>query len=277
MKKVAISTISIILLSACSTTVQTSKVQRSQIVEPSITLETVETKPKIEKEEKYNNIFIQCKQCDNPSRLQHYFNSIDYNLASKTSALLIKDITKGLFKTQDTKLKKEVFFKSIYPLAYRINKEINAEKVYMNNGKNIDKLFKKYKVDNMADLKIRLDNIPVSMIMAQAAIESAYGTSRFAEEGNALFGQWTTNPNGMTPREKPNSKWKVARFKTPLDSTRAYALNVNTNRTYINFRKLRSEGKDPIYGLDKYSQKGSEYIDIIKSVIKSNHLEKFEE
>ncbi|MCT4574864.1 MAG: glucosaminidase, partial [Alphaproteobacteria bacterium] len=81
--------------------------------------------------------------------------------------------------------------------------------------------------------------------------------------------------NGMTPKEKPNSVWKVARFDTPLDSARAYAFNLNTNRSYDKFRKLRAQGKDPIYGLAKYSQKGEEYINIVSSVIKVNNLNKY--
>ena len=213
-----------------------------------------------------------CTNCSNPKELKTYFDSINYIKMSKSDKLIIRDINEGLFQADDRDLKKEVFFKSTYPLAYQVNKEIKLEKRDLAKNRNIAQLMKKYKVDNVADLKVRLGTIPVSIIMAQAAIESAYGTSRFAEEGNALFGQWTTNPNGMTPREKPDSKWKVARFATPLDSARSYALNINTNSTYREFRKLRSEGKDPIDGLGKYSQKGDEYMKILSSIIDNNNL-----
>ena len=80
MKKVVISIVSIILLSACSTTtIQTSKVQQPIIVEPSVVLEQPKITPQIKKDA-YNNVFSQCKQCDTPIRLQEYFNSINYNI-----------------------------------------------------------------------------------------------------------------------------------------------------------------------------------------------------
>ncbi|MCT4575585.1 MAG: glucosaminidase domain-containing protein [Alphaproteobacteria bacterium] len=207
--------------------------------------------------------------------LQKLFNSSDYDIDAKTSNLIISNISKDLFKTKDIKLKKDIFFKTIYPIAYQINKEIEQERYNLDHNKNLVQLMMKYKVKNIEDLRLRLNTIPIPMLLAQAAIESAYGTSRFAEEGNALFGQWTRDKNGMTPKGKPNSLWKVARFDTPLDSARAYAFNMNTNRSYAKFRELRNQGKDPIFGLAKYSQKGEEYINIVNSVIKVNNLNKY--
>jgi Bax protein len=256
-----------LLLSSCSTT--------KLIVVESVEQSIDKTETKQLKESITIKTFDNCNKCSNPLELKAYFNSINYMKEAKNGSLILNTINPGLFKTQDVKLKKDMFFKSIYPIAYQANKEIKIERQDLILEKNIDQLMTKYKVDNIADLKIRLNVLPIPMIMAQAAIESAYGTSRFAEEGNALFGQWTTDPSGMTPREKPDSKWKVARFETPLDSARAYAINVNTHRTYIKLRGLRSKGLDPINGLDKYSQKGTEYIDIINSVIKSNNLNKY--
>jgi Bax protein len=207
--------------------------------------------------------------------LQKLFNSSDYDIDAKTSNLIISNISKDLFKTKDIKLKKDIFFKTIYPIAYQINKEIEQERYNLDHNKNLVQLMMKYKVKNIEDLRLRLNTIPIPMLLAQAAIESASGTSRFAEEGNALFGQWTRDKNGMTPKGKPNSLWKVARFDTPLDSARAYAFNMNTNRSYAKFRELRNQGKDPIFGLAKYSQKGEEYINIVNSVIKVNNLNKY--
>ena len=257
-----------LLLSACSTT-------KEIVVEP-----VDKPKLKIEKseeilEEVKIQTFNNCNECSTPLELMEFFDSIDYETASKDGTLILSQITKNLFVTKDIQLKKEAFFKSIYPLAYQVNKEIKAERLDLDQGKHITKLMKKYKVNSVADLKIRLNTIPIPIIMAQAAIESAYGTSRFAKEGNALFGQWTRDPNGITPREKPDSKWKVAKFNTPLDSTRAYALNINSNKSYFKLRIMRSKGKDPVYGLDKYSQKGKEYIGLVQSVIRINNLEQY--
>lgn len=257
---------SLVLVSACSTSIpKPEPIETSPVV---VQLPVIEEKPK----EKAVSVFQLCDNCSNPEELKAYFDSINYDKVAKSNFLILKNINKGLFSSKNTKVRKDVFFKSIYPLAYKVNKEIEAERKDLLNGKNLDKLKKKYRSDDVADLKARINTIPTTIILAQAAIESAYGTSRFAEEGNALFGQWTTDPKGMTPREKPDSKWKVARFNTPLDSTRAYALNINTHHTYKEFRRLRSAGKDPMDGLGKYSQKGDEYMKILNSIIKNNDL-----
>lgn len=271
-KKHILSILTLVFLSACSNNKQadislteTAKKDNSSIFKTEVQNDAIKTP----------SVFANCADCYNANNLKQYFNSINYNQKSQTEDLIIKQVIKDLFSSKDTRLKKEVFFQSMYPIAHQVNQEIEVEKRDIANGKNIDILMKKYKVDNLTDLKIRVDTIPAPILLAQAAIESAYGTSRFAYEGNALFGQWTTNKNGMSPKERPDSKWKVAKFDTPLDSARSYALNMNTNRTYIKFRKLRSQGLDPVYGLEKYSQKGMEYVNIVNSVIKSNNLEQY--
>jgi len=218
-------------------------------------------------------ILANCQNCNSPQELRAHFEPIDYEKMYKHEELVIRDIHENLFKTHDVKLKKDVFFKAMLPIAHRINEEISEERVNLLKGKNLAYLKKKYKTNDVEELKRRVNIIPNKMILAQAAIESAYGTSRFAIEGNALFGQWTTHSSGMQPKEKPNSKWKVARFETPLDSARSYALNINTHPSYKKLRELRAKGLNPIDGLADYSQKGDGYMKIMNSIIKSNKLE----
>ena len=114
----------------------------------------------------------------------------------------------------------------------------------------LDKKYKQYGVPSkdLSILKIRMDEIPVSLALAQAAKETGWGTSRFAQEGNALFGQWTWSGEGLKPKDADKDQGhKVMRFNVLQASVRAYQRNLNTHKSYKEFRfaraKLRDEGK----------------------------------
>jgi uncharacterized FlgJ-related protein len=131
------------------------------------------------------------------------------------------------------------------------------------------------------ELLYRLDEIPAGLAIGQAAYESGWGTSRFTIEGNALFGQWTYGGEGMAPAQqrKELGDHKIATFTWPFDSVRGYFLNLSTHPAYEDFRKIRAEmrkkGK-PLNslaladGLISYSERGQEYVDSLKSLIRSN-------
>ena len=149
--------------------------------------------------------------------------------------------------------------------------------------------FKQYGVLNndLSTLKIRMDIIPVSLAIAQAAKETGWGTSRFAIEGNALFGQWTWSGDGIKPAgvDPENSKHKVMKFKVLKASVRAYQRNLNTHGSYKDFRSLRASMRDNDQDLDsiqlsdyldKYAATGKEYTKIIKQIIKQNNLQDFD-
>ena len=131
------------------------------------------------------------------------------------------------------------------------------------------------------ELLYRLDEIPPGLAIGQAAYESGWGTSRFTVEGNALFGQWTYGGEGMAPKQqrKELGDHKIASFTWPFDSVRGYFLNLSTHPAYDEFRKIRAKlrksGK-PLTslaladGLISYSERGQEYVDSLKSLIKSN-------
>ena len=131
-----------------------------------------------------------------------------------------------------------------------------------------------------------MDIIPVSLAIAQAAKESGWGTSRFALEGNALYGQWTWSEKGLEPSEKQETKsHKVMQFKILKASVKAYKNNLNTHGGYAEFREaranLRIQGKN-LDGLklsqflDKYAQTGKTYTKTIKLIIKQNSLSDFD-
>jgi uncharacterized FlgJ-related protein len=128
-----------------------------------------------------------------------------------------------------------------------------------------------------------VDAIPPSLALGQAAYESGYGTSRFAREGNALFGQWTYGGEGMKPRKKRASKgnYAVAAYDWPLDSVRDYMRNLNTHRAYQGLRDeraaARADGRVPTGAelaatLTSYSEKGAEYVKELQGIMRTNEL-----
>ena len=136
-------------------------------------------------------------------------------------------------------------------------------------------------------LKIRIDEIPVSLAIAQAAKETGWGTSRFALEGNALFGQWTWNGDGIKPAEADDqAKHKIMRFNVLQASVRAYQRNLNTHLSYKEFREARAIQRDNkgklnslelVNYLDKYAETGKEYTKILKIIIQQNSLQDFDD
>jgi len=144
--------------------------------------------------------------------------------------------------------------------------------------------FLEYKVKkgSIEELKNRMDIIPTSIALAQAAKESGWGTSRFARDGNALFGQWTYDDNsGLLPlgREE-GEKHLIKSFPSLRESVKSYMRNINSHRAYSSFRKTRSEFRENnmkmnyfklVDGLKPYAESPN-YTDIIKKIIETNKL-----
>ena len=144
----------------------------------------------------------------------------------------------------------------------------------------------KVKKSDLGELMTRMDIIPVSIALAQAAKESGWGTSRFALEGNAIFGQWTWDGQGIAPLKRDSNKnHKILKFPILRASVKAYKNNLNTHKSYVKFRSkrksLRDDNKD-IKGLSltntlkNYAQTGSEYTKILNQIITQNDLSDFE-
>ncbi len=194
--------------------------------------------------------------------------------------------------------KKQLFFRLITPLLLKSNEAIliDREKLLAHKGDLdapwLQQLAKKYQLkltgdslspEEFAELKLRVDIIPVSLGLAQSAEESGWGASRFSVEGNSIFGQWDFSGNGIKPEQqrKALGDYGIARFDSLQDSVDAYMLNLNTHGVYRQLRelraKMRAEGK-PIQGwhlavsLDKYSERGEAYVKTIKSIIDYNKL-----
>lgn len=130
----------------------------------------------------------------------------------------------------------------------------------------------------------KLDIIPAGLALGQAAYESGYGSSRFAVEGNALFGQWTYGGKGLIPEQQRESlgDHRIAAFDWPFDSVRGYFVNLMSHPAYEEFRSLRAAARSagrPLQsmeladGLIRYSERGQEYVDTLKGIIRVNKLD----
>ena len=205
--------------------------------------------------------------------------------------------------------KKAAFLAILIPISLRGNELVLEERKLMkiafstNNIYQIERFSKKYKVKNFKKINFgklniselsmiklelldKINSIPISLILAQSIIESGWGASRFAQEGNALFGQWTwKNNDGIKPKGNLDANFSVKNFENLLDSVNSYILNLNTHPAYKELRKFRAlqnqmdknlTGYDMANFLEKYAEIGFEYVTKVKSMIKKNRLSKFE-
>mgnify|MGYP001353266741 CR=1 FL=1 len=240
----------------------------------------------------------------NAETTANLFDDLGYDLkgvraGQKVKPIYLTKLPKDLKFLGDTKKKRELFIKIVLPLILNENEKITEDrkKLFKILGKNFNTVgervwlkrrFKEYKIEDkdLSKLKMRMDIIPVSIGLAQAANESGWGTSRFALEGNALFGQWTWSKKGITPKKQdPNSNHKILQFQILKASVRAYKNNLNTHNAYKEFRearaRLREEGKT-IIGLEltkylkNYASIGEKYTAILEDIIEKNSLTDFD-
>ena len=239
------------------------------------------------------------------STLEQLFKDTNYNLKDIRKNKIVKPISLDLLPKEikfieNTKKRKELFIKIVLPLILEENNIIKLDRkrlfVILNKNNNsksernwLNNKFKQYGVVNrdLTTLKIRMDEIPVSLAIAQAAKETGWGTSRFALEGNALFGQWTYSGEGIKPANSDSdSSHKVMKFKVLQASVRAYQRNLNTHSSYKDFREARAIQRDNkgklnslelVRFLDKYAETGNEYTEILTKIIQQNSLNDFDD
>jgi len=242
--------------------------------------------------------------------LKAFFLALDYDwskLENGVPPFILERFPRNFNAPLNIKQRKRIFFMGLLPMVLLINQEIVDERrtlvSLLAQHKEMGTLplaqaeWLRQLADNYglrgnpltdhrvrATLLRRVDTLPAALVLAQAANESAWGTSRFAREGNNLFGQWTFTPGtGIVPKGRPpGATYEVRRFKDLEDSIRGYFTNLNTHSAYRELRKtrqvLRTQGKKVTgralaKGLSRYSSRGYAYVREIQSMIDHNNLE----
>jgi Bax protein len=257
--------------------------------------------------------FLSAQGFESWKQLEIYFKKNNFDPFTITEQELdylpiLSTLPSDFDQLQDVKLKKKLFYLITLPIIHESNRliledremVINIEKKFLRADLNKNevnetvRLAVKYKLDYSTidlklfrDLKQRINIIPVSLALAQAIVESGWGQSRFALEGNALYGQWTTNEQkGIIPENRDEDKTHAVRkFENLQQSVQAYMHNINTHRAYYSFRVVRRIAErvqytDPISAkvkfLAAYAEIGQEYVDKLELIIESNKLRKFD-
>lgn len=210
----------------------------------------------------------------------------------------------------DTGTRKEAFFAFLYSYIEEENERVRetrsrllplaeivraGEPLSKVERAELDKIVAEYRLEEaelsdralIRELLRRVDIVPMSLVMAQAANESAWGTSRFAREGNNIFGQWCFNEGcGLVPeRRRSDASHEVRSFGSVQGSVRAYLRNLNTHESYAEMRDMRADMRaqgrplDSMIlarGLTRYSQRGMAYVHELQDIIRVNRLHAFD-
>ena len=261
----------------------------------------------------FSPFFLSAQGFESWKQLEIYFKKNNFDPFTITEQELdylpiLSSLPSDFDQLQDVKLKKKLFYLITLPIIHESNHliledremVINIEKKFLRADLNENevnetvRLAVKYKLDYSTidlklfrDLKQRINIIPVSLALAQAIVESGWGQSRFALEGNALYGQWTTNEQkGIIPEDRDEDKTHAVRkFENLQQSVQAYMHNINTHRAYYSFRVVRRIAErvqytDPISAkvkfLAAYAEIGQEYVDKLELIIESNKLREFD-
>jgi Bax protein len=257
------------------------------------------------------------------ARLEEAFTNIDYDLTRIRAGqgvprVLVRTIPEDLGQVPEVDRRKDLFIGSVLPLVLAVNEQILSERTKIeaiakklkfqealsdDDMSELERLGKIYEViedspddeapavdiattnpaDMVDELLLRVAPLPVSLVIAQAAEESAWGLSRFAAEGNALYGQWVWNDDaGIIPKGRRDGETHSIRaFRDIYESTLSYAHNLNTHRAYKNFRHMRAnmlnakgvlDGRVLAGALTKYSGRGQAYVEALRSIIRANDL-----
>ncbi len=271
----------------------------NQIKEDAETAETIDAAPP-ETQSVERETALSPELDDQVARLELAFNQTASAVQSIVNKppLLIEPIyfaTLPDLSSLSADQRKKRFVAVMLPLILRSNQELKDRReqvVRLIEEKDLEKLqqwAQLYRIKNQpkdidalgAALLERVNTIPVSIALGQAAIESGWGTSRFALQGNAMFGQWAWSKNaGIRPTEASNSKAVVRSFTNLFDSVRAYIHNLNTHYTYQDFRDVRTRpnanNSDLIDTLINYSEERGLYVDKLKSIINANEFDQLE-
>ena len=256
-----------------------------------------------------NSQGVQVDYISQSSEMIEIFNKYEFsieNLFSSDSANLIifSSLPDDFMDIQPVVDRKNLFINTLIPIIYSENLRILSERKKIldwwreSDGESFSRDFwpqwlfelsEKYESNdsNLGNLLIKVDIVPISLALAQAAIESGWGTSRYSREGNAIYGQYTFDEKkGLKPQKRDaNKKFFVRKFTNLSESTRSYLKNINTHAAYENFReerkKLRMSG-EKLSGqilssfLSNYSERKQDYIKDVKEIMRTNNFRKYD-
>ena len=234
-----------------------------------------------------------------------YQFSVDNLLNNQSANLVIfSSLPTDFMDIQPIIERKRLFINTLIPIIYSENLQIlNDRKKILDwwresDGENFSRDFwpqwlfelsEKYgsSDSNLGNLLMRVDIIPISLALAQSAIESGWGTSRYSREGNAVFGQYTFDESkGLKPKDRnENDEFFIKKFPNLSESVRSYLKNINTHLAYADFReerkKLRMSGENLsgyklVNFLKDYSERRESYIKDVKEIISSNNFQKYD-
>ncbi len=234
-----------------------------------------------------------------------YNFTIDSFIKDQSANLIIfSSLPKDFMDINSVSERKNLFINTLLPIAFIENLKIldDRKKILdwwsQSNGETYQREFwpnwlydvsdkYDYEGSNIGELLMRVDIVPLSLALAQAAIESGWGTSRYLREGNALYGQYTFDKKlGLKPQDRDKNKnFYVRKFINLSDSTRSYLKNINTHNAYVKFRQERGtlrmngdslKGLSLVKFLDNYSERRAEYVSDIKTIIETNNFMKFD-
>lgn len=251
---------------------------------------------------------------DRAARVEDYFAAMDYRLTrvreggAKVPRVYLAALPSGMKKLAPTARRKALFIRAMLPLVLKANEEVRATRrrietlraTLARHGKLSDSdhewlldVADRYRVGPVESLEAlnferllqRVDVVPPSLAITQSILESGWGTSRFARQGNALFGQrtWDAETPGLKPRKADG--FKVRAFETLGASVRAYIHNLNTTKAYAALRARRAEmrredGRIDGYrlagALQSYSEEGAKYVRKLRDLMAHNGLRAFD-
>jgi Bax protein len=247
---------------------------------------------------------------ESTGKLQKLFQRIGYELdgvrkRGEVPRILLASLPPDLPDLPRADQRKMTFIKSTLPLILHVNEQILHQRRRLMSIQSLMEAGEKISTENalwledMADLYgaqtanpdallCRVDVVPPSLAIAQAAEESGWGTSRFAREGNALFGQriYRDNRKGLVPEDRKEGEvFRVRAFDRLIDGVKAYVHNLNSHFAYDDFRASRAamrkqtsklNGYDLAGSLIKYSERGAAYIETIRLIMRTNSLQVFD-
>ena len=264
-----------------------------------------DTKEIVKNSSKYGTVDYISQAREMIDIFKKYDFTIDSFIKDQSANLIIfSSLPKDFMDINSVSERKNLFINTLLPIAFIENLKILDDRKRIldwwsqSNGETYQREFwpswlynvsdkYDYEGSNIGELLMRVDIVPLSLALAQAAIESGWGTSRYLREGNALYGQYTFDKSlGLKPQDRDKGKdFYVRKFINLSDSTRSYLKNINTHNAYVKFRQergtLRMNG-DTLTGLslsrflDNYSERRSAYVADIKTIIETNNFMKFD-